>query len=478
MEDKYIVAIEIGSSKIRGALASVDSAGALNVLAVQDEPVVDAVRYGHVKNVEEVSNKVDAICHKLENARIIQPRKIKGAYVGVSGSTISAAPASETSRFETDTEIDAAVIDRLKDLIMTGRAPGKDIYAMLPFEYIVDNESTLNPVGRVGRFIKGSFNVIEGSHAIKSNLNRVFPERLGLTVNGYIVSALAQADIVLSPDEKQLGCMFVDFGCETTTVVIYKKGVLRYLATLPMGSRNITRDLVALNNLEEHAESIKRSIGIVNPADSTPHPISAIEQPELNSYISARAGEIVANVIANIEFAGLTAADLPSGMIIVGGGARLKGLSDMIAAQSKMKVRMGTTPRNVRISDTSISPDEITDIIALLITAAQNPVDCLSPVVIPEETMPNSHAATRTYDDYDDGKIRIGLDEDEYEDDYEDDEDEDPFKKHKGKGRGKGGYEVNGDKPEGKAQSVIKRIQSKLTSMFRDDESDKFDIDE
>lgn len=481
MDDKYIVAIEIGSSKIRGALASIDPTGALNILAVQDEHVSDSVRYGHVKNVEDVSTKVDSICRKLENARAIQPRKIAGVYIGLSGCTIGASLATETSRFEVDTEIDSSSVERLKGLITTVGHGEKEIYELLPYEFLVDNESTLNPVGRIGRSIKGTFSLIEGVPAIKNNLNRVF-ERLSLQVNGYIVSALAQANMVLTPDEKQLGCMFVDFGCETTTIIIYKKGVLRYMATLPMGSRNITRDLVSLNHLEQHAESIKRSIGIVPAGDGTRHAGQhSIEQPELNSYISARAGEIVANVIANIEYAGLTPADLPSGIVTVGGGARLKGLGDMIASQSNMKVRTGNTPRNIRISDTSISADDITDVVALLIAAAErNPMDCLSPVVRPDEqAYPGKsspqHTGGYAPDDYDDGDITVGKEDDEGLD--PDDFIDPPKGWLKGNGRSKTPHKNTQRNNESHPNPIITRIKEKFTKLFSDDESDRY-VDE
>lgn len=487
MDDKYIVAIEIGSSKIRGALASLDPTGALNILAIQDERVVDSVRYGHVKNVEEVSNKVADICRKLENSRAIQPRKITGVYVGLSGCTIGASFASETSRFDADTEIDSTTVEHLKGLITTSGAEGKDIYELLPYEFIIDNESTLNPVGRVGRSIKGTFSVIEGTPSIKNNLNRVFPERLSLTVNGYIVSALAQANMVLTPEEKQLGCMFVDFGCETTTIIIYKKGVLRYMVTLPMGSHNITRDLMTLNNLEEQAESIKRSIGIVNPADSMSRQGGqhSIEQPELNSYISARAGEIIANVIANIEFAGLTPADLPSGIITVGGGARLKGLSDTIAQQSGMKVRMGTAPRNIRLSDTSISADDITDVVALLLAASErNPAECLSAIVIPPadgyDTYGINNGGNATHSngvpaDDDDDEVRIGRDDEgeDWGDIYID------GNKGNGSKGSRGGHQEPPRPPKKtKTGGIISRIQGMISKMYSDDERDRFNEEE
>lgn len=475
MDEKYIVAFEIGSSKIRGALAAVDNSGILNIIAVHDQRTIDSVRFGQVKNIDDVSAKVLSICQKLENARNIQPRKIQGVYIGISACSVATEKASHTADFNIDTEIDLNTIMRLKERIEAAQPQNSDTYDLLPIEFVVDNESTLNPVGRVGRSIKATFNVIHGNPAIKANLNRVFNDRLSLQTNGYIVSALAQADMVLTPDEKQLGCVFVDFGAETTTVVIYKKGVIRSLVTLPMGSRNITLDLVSLNHLEEHAESIKRSIGIISNSDKADS--HNIEQPEINNYISARAGEIIANVIARIEFAGLKAADIPSGFIIVGGGARLKGLSDLLATQSKMKVRMGTNPRNVRISDTSISPDEITDVMALLLKAADNnPKECVTPLPVePAITTPAAsldsdyqQAANDPFDpDSDFGTSRIGrLDDDD--DDPLDDDDDKKHRNHKKTRR-------ETEKPAKQtSRNIIDSIRHRLGNFFNDDARDSY----
>jgi len=252
------------------------------------------------------------------------------------------------------------------------------------------------------------------------------------------------------------------------------------MVTLPMGSRNITRDLVSLNHLEEHAESIKRSIGIVSVSDAASRPGGqhSIEQPELNSYISARAGEIIANVTANIEYAGLTPADLPSGIVTVGGGARLKGLSDMIAGQSGMKVRMGTTPRNIRLSDTSISADDITDVVSLLIAAAaNNPVDCLTPVVNTGYEVPvteNGYGPGGTpLPEDDDDEIRIGREDDDIIDEN------DFIGSRKEKSRAARDKEIKRHvKDERPGGAKINRIKSMLSKMFRDDEIDRFEDEE
>ncbi|MDE6490474.1 MAG: cell division protein FtsA, partial [Muribaculaceae bacterium] len=80
MEPRYIVAIEIGSSKIKGAAALLEADGTLSVKAVEEEKLIDAVRYGCVQNVGRVADKIPSIILKLENQ--ISPAKIRKIYLG------------------------------------------------------------------------------------------------------------------------------------------------------------------------------------------------------------------------------------------------------------------------------------------------------------------------------------------------------------------------------------------------------------
>ena len=83
MEEKNIIAIEIGSSKIKGALGSFSPSGVLTVKAVEEEPLLDWVRYGAVSNVEETSRLVSGIIRKIENR--VAPSKVSKVYVGLGG---------------------------------------------------------------------------------------------------------------------------------------------------------------------------------------------------------------------------------------------------------------------------------------------------------------------------------------------------------------------------------------------------------
>ncbi len=181
--------------------------------------------------------------------------------------------------------------------------------------------------------------------------------------------------------------MLVDFGAETTTVSIYKNGFLTYFATLPIGSRCITRDIMTLGYTEEKAEEIKRNIGDAINAEPTIRKHDFDGDPaEVNNYVRARAGEIAANIIEQPKYAGLSLTnDLPAGIILVGGGSRLRGFPQLLQSQqSNVKVRLGSLPPEIRISDPRLQSIDTLDVISILNIAARVPQECTE---MPEPTV-------------------------------------------------------------------------------------------
>ena len=477
MEEKYIVAIEPGSSKIKGALGRVDKDGGLTVLAIREVPVLESIRYGQIRNVEEVSNKIGEIIGKLEVVKAISPRRIKGVYVGLSGLSVNSTLVEQSLSYEVEKEIGSSDVEKLIELSRDSIDSDRDIYQVLPIRYVVDNTTATNPVGYVTTgSVRGYFNVVTGVKGIRSNINRVIRDRLNLDVEGYICAPTALADTILTADEKQLGCMMLDFGAETTTVLIYKKGALVYLATLPMGSRNITRDITFVSSeyLEDRAEKIKWELGVSPDEDNYEMSTDDIQQTTISKSIKARVGEIIANILAQIEYADYKASDLPSGIIITGGGARLKGFSELLSSRSRMKVRAGVLPNNISIADSSVLTSQNLDIISLLETASLDPTSCIEPAT-QKQTTPLS----RINDSFDE----IDRDPDEYnpEDDLmatrigREDLEDDPLDENYGRNPQK----KERKRPvsnEPKKPGIVDRLRARISTLLRDPE-DSFDKD-
>ncbi|MBR4070468.1 MAG: cell division protein FtsA, partial [Bacteroidaceae bacterium] len=85
---EYIVAFELGSSKIVGAAGYRDENGMLVVSAIESINATNIVKRGCVQNVDEVYACINKIKMMLENR--IAPAKISKVYVGVGGISVSA----------------------------------------------------------------------------------------------------------------------------------------------------------------------------------------------------------------------------------------------------------------------------------------------------------------------------------------------------------------------------------------------------
>ena len=366
------VAFEIGSSHIKGAVGIVEETGNINIVAVEEAPLVGCVRYGCVLNVEETGNRILEIKRKLENHATVSPLKISAAFVSLGGRSLASYPIETSRALGDETEITRDIVKQLIEQAKSCCKTEKEILSVAPGAYCVDGRWQRNPVGMYGTEIKGRFSIVTANKDAKKNLRRAF-DRAGLKILGNVVRPLAQADTVLTPDERALGCVLVDLGAETTTVSIYKDRALRYLMTIPLGGRSITRDLAtALSLTEDRAEEIKLFQGsaIISDNDNQgPRNIDGLDTTTINNYVRARASEIVANIMQQLTYARLRPEDLPAGFIITGGTSILRGLKDLLHRDSGMKVRNAAPAGLVRFTDPSIFAGQMVDVISVISTA-------------------------------------------------------------------------------------------------------------
>ncbi len=420
MEPKYIAALEIGSSHIRAAVGSVDDTGVLSLLAVEEENAVDVVRYGIIQNVDELSNRIRLLIRRLENHNVVSPRKIKSLYVAIGGRSMMTTSRQVVRQYNEETEITSKIVEQIKEEAKASGLSERTVVEVRPRGFVVDNLECYTPVGTFGTNIVADINLITCRPKILRNIEIAISKLQNISIKAIYVRQLAIADLVLSADERKLGCMLVDFGAETTTVSVYKNGTLRYLATLPLGSRNITRDVMALRYTEERAEEIKRAIGDAVNAEPNYHKHDFDGDPiEVNNFIRARAGEIAVNITEQAKYAGYKlTSDLAGGIVLVGAGTKLKGFTDMLAKQSGVKVRLGSIPNTIRISDPRLQGFEMIDIVALLNKAASdNPQDCMeiiAPVHTAEEPAPvDDHRSGKVMPEKEKKKQRGGDDNNE-----------------------------------------------------------------
>jgi len=365
--NQYIVALEIGSSKIVGAIAEKSPTGLVSINHLVEEKLLNCVRYGCVQNVENIKSCINRILNNLE--RSIDGR-ITQVYVGVSGRSLHSERtvinrSLDSSKPITDEIVKHIIADAAKNPIK-----GYETIDMVPRSFYVDKNETKNPVGQFGSTIKINVNLLVAKPTLKLNLERVMTG-VGFHVKQYMITQLAVGQQVLTESERSLGCMLVDFGAETTDVSIYKDSALVYLTTLPLGSRNITRDIMTgLTVVEETADRVKKNISKpLDPANNDTVVIEGVKSNEAASYIAARTDEIIANINQQLEYAGKNSDDIRS-LVLIGGGALLPGLAQRIEEVTKIKVRAGQYPQTLNILNHNINRPEYIEVFSILAKAA------------------------------------------------------------------------------------------------------------
>lgn len=386
-EDKYVAAIEISSSKVLAVVGKYNrESGELDVMAVEQEKGLESVKYGLIRNVEEVWMRIARLVQRLESKPAVSPRKITGVFVGLSGVSLRSIPVPVSINLSEDSEITEEIIDRLLQQAQRSAIDSSlEVVDAVPRVYKVGQQESLSPKGMVGNKIDAEFDLIVCRKEMKRNIMRIFEDKLKsqLRMRGLVVTALATGQLVLTDEEKRLGCMLVDMGAETTTVTIYKNGHLVYFATLPMGGRNITRDITSLKLLEEKAEEIKIASGNALPRTTTTTlNFGGVKDSDISNLIVARAEEIIVNVLKQIKYAELEDSDLPAGIICIGGGSKLNGLMDLLSDKSGLSVRRGSIPKYVHIHDLKVNSSELIEVVSVLYAGATGADEvCLETIV-------------------------------------------------------------------------------------------------
>ena len=379
-EEKYVAALEISSSKIIAVVGKLLPSGELDIIACETEKCVEGVKYGVIQNLEDTSMRIQRLVEKIQRRPGVSPREIKGVFVGLSGRSLRSITTEVKRNLPDDTEITDAIIDSLRaDALQTAIDSSLEVIDAIPRTFTVGKIETTSPKGTVGNRISGVYDLIVCRPELQRNLVRTLPDKLGISINGALVTALTSSMIMLTPEEKRLGCMMVDFGAETTTVTIYKNGHLRYFATLPLGGRNITRDITSLNIIETKAEDLKITSGDAITRDSVSTlNFNGVKLSEVSNLVVARSEEIVANVVEQISYAGLSERDLPGGIICIGGASQLRGMTELLANQSGLTVRRGQLPNYIHLEDTKMTSFEIIEVASVLYAGATNTdAECL-----------------------------------------------------------------------------------------------------
>jgi cell division protein FtsA len=395
-QSEFIAVIDLGTSKIKGVVGRKNEN---NVISIMESEIIDSgnsVRRGMVYNIEEAGASIRKLLTMLENSI---GDKIGKVYVSLTGQSLHTLEFREMMTLSPGGIVTQEVVDQLNNSATKYVPDLQRNYAVADVEYYIDGKTEKNPVGVAGSEIEASFQIVVGRPNLLSNIEKSITEKAKLPIAGYIVGALASAAITLNEEEKELGCAFIDFGAGTTSLSVYKEGLLRKSVVIPFGGKSITKDISALNFTENDAEQLKIKFGKAMETHESPFfssPFSAkpdIDLTELNRVIGLRLDEITANIIEQIRLSGYEN-QLGAGIVITGGASQLKNLNEYLVHKLKMPVRKATAKKSyINNAPELISNPSFTQSLGMLLMGQES---CR---FVPEEVIDDSM-------DYTSGKKR------------------------------------------------------------------------
>lgn len=328
MAKDFIVAIELGSSKVTGIAGQKNLDGSISVLAVVQESSSSFMRKGVVYNIDKTAQCLTNVLNKLESQL---KTEITQVYVGVGGQSIRSLRNVITKDLPAGTVVTQDMVLEIMDANRNMQYPDQEILDAAIQEYRVDAQLQIDPVGIPATRIEGNFLNILQRRAFFNNLNMCF-EAANIRIADMYLAPLALADSVLTEVEKRSGCALVDLGADTTTVSVYSKNILRHLAVIPLGANNITKDIATLQMEESDAEAMKLKYASAftdnNDIDNNlKYSIDLNRQVESHKFVEiveGRLEEIIENVWYQIPTEYYD--KLLGGIILTGGGSNMKNI--------------------------------------------------------------------------------------------------------------------------------------------------------
>jgi len=377
-KDKYLVGLDIGSTKTCVLLAEMDeeSVRFLALGAAESK----GLRKGLIVNLDST---VSSIRRAVEEAEGVANVPVESAVIGVAGSHVRGVDSEGGANLgprprDVEREDVRRAIETARNISLP---EDREVLHVLPHDFRVDTQDGIrDPIGMVGQKLQANVHIVTASSSATQNLVTA-ANRAGILISDTVLEPLASAEACLTQDEKELGCCLLDIGGGTTELIVYGGGVVRHTGVVAIGGDHFTNDLaVGLRTPIPEAERIKRhhgcaaaalmrndgSIEIASVGDRPPRTIFA---HALTEIIEPRAQELLGLVSDDLRRAGLER-QVPAGLVLAGGGARLNGLLDMAEHWFHLPVRMAQ-PRGIADLPEQVAQPEYATAVGLVLCAAK-----------------------------------------------------------------------------------------------------------
>ncbi|HEX7070161.1 MAG TPA: cell division protein FtsA [Rhodothermales bacterium] len=350
MNERIVVGVDIGTTKVCAVVAAADDLQRVNVLGV-GVAESEGLNRGVVVNIDKTVEAVKDAVHEAERAAGVSVRKV---IVGIAGDHVQSFQSRGVITISNrDGEINQRDVQRLlEDTMHVAMPADREILHVIPQEFIVDGQDGVaDPVGMSAVRLEANVHIITGLVSAAKNIYRCI-EKAGYEVADIVLEPLASSFAVLHPDEKEVGVALIDIGGGTTDIAVFEDATIRHTAVIAIAGNKVTDDIrKGLGVMRDQAELLKCNFGmsLVEMVDQDEEitipgiggrPEKSIGRTTLAQIIQPRMEEVLEICAIEIKRSGY-ARHLAAGVVLTGGGALIPGTAELASDVLGLETRIG-----------------------------------------------------------------------------------------------------------------------------------------
>jgi cell division protein FtsA len=295
------------------------------------------------KGIHDVNRLAKSIRAAIDQAEKSCSEKVDRVYVNIGESRFLSIPSHGlVSVSRADGRISQEDINRVIEATQSVNLPSNnEFWGVLIKDFIVDDQKGIErPLEMTGTRLEAEALVL----SVFSPHLKKLREAVNLAdcqIEDIMITPLACARAVLTDQQKERGSALIDIGHSLTKVVVFQEGKPVHLAIFPLGSSNITDDIAVGAKMEiSEAEKSKKEIGSCLEKKITGRSEESRQARLLVKMIKPRVEEIL-EVSSREVLSVCRRQDLPAGVVLTGGGAKIKGITDCARKVFNLTARRG-----------------------------------------------------------------------------------------------------------------------------------------
>jgi cell division protein FtsA len=360
---EQFVAIDIGSNRIKAVIGEWDDRKALRILGVGISDS-QGIRKGNILDMEAFKMNLDAA---LGEAEKMTGEQFSHICLGLSGIHIDITPRGAIVPVA-GIEVTEEDVNRSLDMCQNGLdTMNRTVLKVVPESFGLDLESGIkNPVGMSGKKLEVRSHIVSIGSNVLANIKKWVLD-VGVEIMDIYPNVLAVWEATLTKRQKELGVVVVDIGSSSTNLAVYEEWALISAGVLPIGGEHVTSDLaLGLRISIDTAEQLKLHYGdlTIREGKWTDEEIDlstisnmdtiSVSRKFMNEIIQARYEEIFHHIVMELKKVGRDGM-LPEGIVITGGGAKMRWLVDLARTYMRLPASIGVPDQVEWVSGTSIS---------------------------------------------------------------------------------------------------------------------------